>query len=56
MKSNCKICGKEIGLDEYGRDVRMIHIFDYHIGDFLAFVENRYLAKLIRKAVLRCYE
>lgn len=56
MKSKCKLCGDKIELDEYGRDIRMLHIFDYHIGDFLSFVENEYLAKLIRKAVLRCYE
>lgn len=50
MKSECKICGKQI------KDNDMLyHIFDFHIGDFMSFVENKYLAKLIRHAVLRCY-
>jgi hypothetical protein len=59
----CKICGKstediksEYQLEPGAGDGRMLHIFDSHIGDFLSFVENEYLAKLIRKSVLRCYE
>lgn len=51
MKSKCKICGKDIENND-----RLYHIFDFHVGVFLEFVENKYLAKLLRKAVLRCYE
>jgi hypothetical protein len=48
----CKICGHYLN---YG-DNPIYHITDHHIGDFLAFVENEYMAKLFKNAIRRSYD